>query len=209
MEINTIYMFLGLIILLVSIIAFFIGPFWLMLVSLLGSFFSGLIITLATNTPNSFILGIFLGSLIMITLAFTGWFTKYYHRKGIQRLQEVMSTVLNNDWMNQVTSPNLQADEKIIKKAGANHLITFDSSGGRLYLTNYRLFFKSHPKNLRPHELSIPLTEIVAVKPYRIGLIIPKGLLITKRNGKTERFIVGNNSLWSKQVFGVLKKDNN
>ena len=55
----------------------------------------------------------------------------------------------------------LNDDEILIKKGSANHLVQFEGVGGRLFLTNQRLFFKSHSFNIQTHEESILLDDII------------------------------------------------
>ena len=50
--------------------------------------------------------------------------------------------------------------EQVIHSGGVNHFVGLEGVGGRLYLTNLRLYFKSHSFNIQKHELSIPLKEI-------------------------------------------------
>ena len=66
----------------------------------------------------------------------------------------------------------------------------WEGVGGKLFLTNQRIFFKSHGLNIQIHELSIPLNEIENIDVGNSFWIIPNELTIKTRNGKKEKFVV-------------------
>ena len=63
----------------------------------------------------------------------------------------------------QVERPLLE-NEKLIKEGGANHFKNMEGVGGWIYLTDKRMFFKSHSVNIQKYELSIPLHKISEAK---------------------------------------------
>jgi len=88
-------------------------------------------------------------------------------------------------------------DETLIHQGGANHFMGVEGVGGWLYLTDQALRFKSHEVNIQRHELTIPLCEIAEVSPCRTIGIIPNGLRITARDGRSERFVVSGRRKWT------------
>lgn len=44
---------------------------------------------------------------------------------------------------------NLEKDEKIVRRNRANHIKPLEGVGGKLFLTNFRLIFKSHFFNIQ------------------------------------------------------------
>lgn len=81
-------------------------------------------------------------------------------------------------------------DEKIIKEGLANHFMGAESVGGSIYLTDKRLFFKSHSINIQNHELSIPLSDIENAMKGRSLLIFSNRLQLKLKTEKSK-------SLWS------------
>jgi len=57
--------------------------------------------------------------------------------------------------------------KKIGFKAGISFGIGAEAVGGKLFLTNRRLVFKSHKLNIQNHELSIHLIDIANVGRYK------------------------------------------
>ncbi|MBN1909210.1 MAG: hypothetical protein JW818_05685 [Pirellulales bacterium] len=90
--------------------------------------------------------------------------------------------------------------ETLIHQGSSTHRIGFESVGGWLCLTNRALYFKSHELNFQPHELAIPLCEINRVEPRAILGILPTGLMLTLRDGRTERFGVHGRQQWDERI---------
>ena len=94
----------------------------------------------------------------------------------------------------------LAENETIIKEGPANHFVGMESVGGKLYLTNQRLFFKSHALNVQVHEASYRLDEIVSMKPRNTLGIIPNGMGVLLKSGQEERFVVYRRQDWMAKV---------
>ncbi len=98
------------------------------------------------------------------------------------------------------TEINLEKDETILFEAPANHFKGIEAVGGKLYLTNNRLVFKSHKFNFQNHEISIALSDIEKVNKYKVLGIANTGLSITTDENKTEKFVVQKREEWMKQL---------
>ena len=94
----------------------------------------------------------------------------------------------------------LNTNETVIKQSAANHFVGIEGCGGRLYLTNQRLFFKTHVLNINDHELTIELDQIVRTEPCRTFLIVPNGLKLILKSGKTEQFVISKRNIWLKEI---------
>jgi len=92
------------------------------------------------------------------------------------------------------------ADESVIHVGPANHFKGIESVGGKLFLTNRRLRFRSHKVNVQMHDESYPLQEIASVEPARTLGIIPNGLLVHLRDGRRERFVVMSRGAWVERI---------
>ncbi len=90
----------------------------------------------------------------------------------------------------------LQPNEKIIKKGAANHWKGPESVGGKLFLTNQRLYFSSHSLNVQAHTLSIPLENIQKLEKHSSLGIVPNGLSITTTESATEKFVLWGREKW-------------
>lgn len=100
----------------------------------------------------------------------------------------------------------LQENEGIIKEGAANHFKGIESVGGRLFLTNQRLYFDSHSLNVQAHKLSIPYSEIKSVRERNTFFIIPNGMCIELQNGKNEKFVLWEREKWIREIEQLIKK---
>jgi hypothetical protein len=89
--------------------------------------------------------------------------------------------------------------EDLIRHGVANHFLRLEGAGGYLYLTTERLLFRSHKFNVRDHELSIPLKDVVSVRPFLTAGLIPNGLEVV-RAGRRERFAVEDRHGWADEI---------
>ena len=94
------------------------------------------------------------------------------------------------------TQITIDADQKVIKTGAANHFKNAEAVGGRLYLLNDRLTFKSHKLNLQNHELEIPLTQITQVSTFNSLGIIPNGIVIKTIDNHHFKFVVTGRKEW-------------
>jgi hypothetical protein len=88
------------------------------------------------------------------------------------------------------------SDETVVHYGPANHFKGIESVGGKLFLTNKRLRFRSHKFNAQTHDESYPIEAISAAEPARTLGIVPNGVLVHLRDGRRERFVVGGRTEW-------------
>jgi hypothetical protein len=93
----------------------------------------------------------------------------------------------------------LRANEIVLRQARANHLRQYEGVGGRLFLTNQRLFFKPHLFNVQTNEASIPLENITAIRTPHSDLLSAK-LAIKLTNNFIEFFVVRKRKDWLKEI---------
>jgi hypothetical protein len=96
--------------------------------------------------------------------------------------------------------PDFLPGEDVLHNGLANHWKGMESVGGKLYLTNRRLRFRSHALNVQVHDESYPLELITTVEPTRTLGLIPNGLLVTLEDGRRERFVVHQRKAWVSAV---------
>lgn len=90
--------------------------------------------------------------------------------------------------------------ESMLFDTPANHFKGIEAVGGKLYLTNKRLVFKSHKINFQKHQLSINLSDILKVDKYKPFSIANNGLLIKTTDNKIEKFVVQKREAWVEQL---------
>ena len=107
---------------------------------------------------------------------------------------------LNSNFLKKGTSIVTDKNEKIVFETGANHFKGVEGVGGKLYLTNKRLIFKSHNFNIQKHELSISLSNVDKVRRYSTFGIVNNGLSVTTSDNVIEKFAVQEPEEWMNQL---------
>ena len=93
----------------------------------------------------------------------------------------------------------LENGESLVKQGLANHFKGPEAVGGKLYLTNKRIIFKSHPINIQRHEESIYLDKIQSIGKRNTLFMVPNGIYI-KYGDKEERFVVNKRDIWLSEI---------
>lgn len=117
----------------------------------------------------------------------------------------MLYSFMNSEAVKQQTKLNSH-EAGIIYSGGANHFVGKESVGGKLYLLEDRLKFKSHNFNIQNHEMLIELKDIDEIGFYRPLGITTNGLVVTKKDGKEERFVVNNRKIWKEKIKSALDK---
>ena len=102
----------------------------------------------------------------------------------------LMGMFANSKLFTKGTKIETEPGETILFETGANHFKGAEAVGGKLYLTNKRLVFKSHKFNLQNHELSISLSDINKVSRYKTLGLVNNGLSVITTDNKNEKFVV-------------------
>lgn len=87
-------------------------------------------------------------------------------------------------------------DESLLHHGAANHWKGVEAVGGKLFLTDKRLRFRSHAFNVQRHDESYPRADIVAASPARSLGIIPNAIRIELKDGRRETFVVADRAAW-------------
>lgn len=110
-------------------------------------------------------------------------------------------------WIKQQTEVKVSDDNAILMSGAANHFFNREAVGGKLYLFGDKLLFKSHSLNIQNHELEISIGDIVGVDFYNTLGLVPNGLVVSKRDGTQEKFVVNNRSTWKHEILSVIDTD--
>jgi hypothetical protein len=92
----------------------------------------------------------------------------------------------------------------VLYDGGANHNVNGEGVGGWLCLTSNGLFFKSHKYNFQSHELWIPLETVQSIKTYKSFGFINNGLLLNRKDGTQNKFIIYSPEKWIAKIEQVL-----
>ncbi|MBC6427133.1 MAG: hypothetical protein GDA51_11875 [Ekhidna sp.] len=91
----------------------------------------------------------------------------------------------------------LDKDEELNWITRANHFKRWEGVGGKLFLTDRRLVFKSHKFNIQNHEQIFNLNKITKITASN------RNRLSFEYEGQIEKFIVSNPDKWSKLLTNV------
>ena len=81
-------------------------------------------------------------------------------------------------------------EEQILADVAANLFRGIEGVGGRLKITNRRIFFEAHAINFHKQTAEILISDIAEVKTRNTLGIIPNGLLIRTKEGVEYKFVV-------------------
>ena len=107
---------------------------------------------------------------------------------------------VKSKWLGKVTKIDTQADESVLFETGANHFKGVEAVGGKLYLTNKRLVFKSHKFNIQNHQLSIKLSDIDKIERNKTLGLVNNGLSVRTVDSQSEKFVVQQIDEWLNQL---------
>jgi GRAM domain len=112
----------------------------------------------------------------------------------------LMGLFAKSKFVTQTTKIETEQDEHVLFETPANHFKGVEGVGGKLYLTDRRLIFKSHKLNIQAHQLSVNLTDIKHVDRYKTLGVVNNGLSVTTTNNTTEKFVVEQVAEWIKYL---------
>ena len=112
-----------------------------------------------------------------------------------------------NKFIEKQTLPEHLDQENLIYYGGANHFLNREGVGGRLFLLDKEIVFKSHRFNVQNHELIIKAEEIEKVECFNLVGFVPNGLKIRLKSGKIESFVVNNREVWKSMIENWISPD--
>jgi len=102
----------------------------------------------------------------------------------------LMGAFANSKFVEKETQITLKTGETILHSTLGNHIKGIEAVGGKLYLTNQRVVFKSHKLNFQRHALSIDLNDIAYVQRYKTLGLINNAIAVISNENKKEKFVV-------------------
>jgi hypothetical protein len=97
-------------------------------------------------------------------------------------------------------------DIDVIHSGLANQFRSGIASGGQLYLSLDKLYFRSHGFNFENYEYDLPLNEIAEIGYFNTLGLIPNGLFIKLSSGQEQRFVVGNRKYWKEVIEEAMQQ---
>ena len=99
----------------------------------------------------------------------------------------------------------LNQNEKLVKKGGANLQKGVETVGGYLYLTNQRLIFEAHAINIQGGNTIIDLSDIESTekcwtKFLNVIPLMPNSLAVNTKTGDEYRFVLFGRGAWQEKI---------
>lgn len=96
--------------------------------------------------------------------------------------------------------PDLELDEQIEIEGPANLFRGIEGVGGKLFLTNKQLIFKSHKYNVQKGQTNINYTDIQEIIKRKTAKLIDNGIRIITTNQKEYDFVVNERDVWFEKI---------
>ncbi len=137
-------------------------------------------------------------------LLFQGVFFGLFMGFGMPYLMSKFPKILTSNLGKNIT-PELGEEEQIQVTGPANLFKGVEGVGGKLFLTNKNIIFKSHKLNIQTGQTTIPYNDIVDLKTRKSGYIFNNGLRIITKD-KYYDLVVGKRDEWIEQIKTRLDK---
>jgi hypothetical protein len=94
----------------------------------------------------------------------------------------------------------LSQNETIDYEGPANLFRGMESVGGKLFLTNKKVIFKSHKLNIQTGQTDIIYASIAEIAPRKTVGIVDNGIRIKTNDGKEFDFVVNDREKWMEKL---------
>lgn len=101
--------------------------------------------------------------------------------------------------------PMLAKDEQIEIEGPANLMRKMEGVGGKIFLTDKRMIFKSHKYNIQNTQTEIPYGSIEDVSTRKTAGLVSNGLRISTKDGEEYNFVVYNRDMWVDKIRERVK----
>ena len=124
--------------------------------------------------------------LAIVWAIFTDILSTYFFKRTYPKSTKLLASYFKK---------NIKFDNKVsLFSKGANHLKGWEGVGGKLFLTDKQLIFKSHKFNIQNHEQGFDLSRINKVEN-------PSGKRLNfEYEGKLEKFVVEEPEKWVEKL---------
>ena len=94
----------------------------------------------------------------------------------------------------------LYENETVLKAANTSFVDSAAQVGGKLILTNQRIYFKTMTEETQDVDFEILPSQIKEVLFFNTWRIIPNGLSVVTKEGKELKFLVKNRDQWCMMI---------
>ena len=102
-------------------------------------------------------------------------------------------------------TPELTEGEIIEIEGPANLFRGIEAVGGKLFLTNRKIIFKSHKVNVQSGQSEIQYDNIIELIKRKTGRLIDNGIRIKTNDGATFDFVVNERDNWIEKLNERIK----
>ena len=96
--------------------------------------------------------------------------------------------------------PELTENEEVDVEGPANLFRGMEGVGGKMFLTNKHIIFKSHKINIQSGQTTIPYEDISEISKRKTAKIIDNGIRIKTNDGKEFDFVVNEREKWLEKL---------
>ena len=96
--------------------------------------------------------------------------------------------------------PNLASKEIIEIEGPASLILGKERVGGKIFLTNEKMIFKSHEFNIQKGQTEIKYSEIIELLKIKMNSFFDNGIRLKTQNEKSFDFIVNERDLWVEKL---------
>ncbi len=101
--------------------------------------------------------------------------------------------------------PELQENEKVEIESSANLFRGKEGVGGKIFLTNKKVIFKSHKINIQKGQIEIEYKDIIEVIERKTARLINNGIQIKTKDGKEYNFVVNEREKYIEKLNEKIK----
>ncbi|MDQ3394316.1 MAG: GRAM domain-containing protein [Bacteroidota bacterium] len=101
--------------------------------------------------------------------------------------------------------PELSENEQIEVEGPANLFRGIEGVGGKIFLTNKKLIFKSHTINIQKGQTDIEYQSIKKIIERKTAKLIDNGIRILTTDGKEFDFVVNEREIWIEKLNEKIK----
>lgn len=107
--------------------------------------------------------------------------------------------------MGHTIKPDLSPDETVEVEGPANLFRGMEGVGGKIFLTNKKLIFKSHKINIQTGQTDVAYADIDQIINRKTAKLINNGIRIVTKDGKQFDFVVNERAVWLHHFNNHLK----
>lgn len=101
--------------------------------------------------------------------------------------------------------PQLNQDENIDIQGPANIFRGMEAVGGKLFLTNQKIIFKSHKINIQRGQTDIKYSDIAKIEKRKTAKWLDNGIRISIHDDKKYDFVVNERDLWYDKLMERIR----